>query len=223
MSEPDISPHDLEHSHNPPPAAQMSDTPRTDMAASFSVTGSTVSAHFTRQLERELAELQSRLDFLKSKGLTVGMMQSSDKPEPYLAYHIEPDSELCDLRYIHRVVKLECEIESLHETIRLGREADIRGIKLWQEAGEGRELTWPDKGKLVAWLLEQLDELKKANEWQPIETAPKDGRFIQTWSKVDGWTSRVFWSSNRGGCYCDHYMNIVFPTHWKPLPKGPTE
>lgn len=34
--------------------------------------------------------------------------------------------------------------------------ADMRGIKMWQAAGEGRELTWPDQGSLVAWLLEQL-------------------------------------------------------------------
>lgn len=35
-------------------------------------------------------------------------------------------------------------------------DADMRGIKMWQAAGEGRELKWPDSAHLVSWLLDQL-------------------------------------------------------------------
>lgn len=38
--------------------------------------------------------------------------------------------------------------------------ADMRGIKAWQKAHPGKELVWPDKGKLVEWLLDRIVELK---------------------------------------------------------------
>ena len=90
----------------------MSDapTPRTD-DAQFG-TGR-VSVNFARQLERELNEARENLDFLKSKGLTVGMMTSSDKPEPYPVYVIEYDSELCDMRAVNKLVDAEIERDSL--------------------------------------------------------------------------------------------------------------
>jgi hypothetical protein len=56
---------------------------------------------------KTIAELTEKLDFLKSKGLTVGKMKTSDKPEPYWVYVIEPESELCDLHHVHRSIDAE--------------------------------------------------------------------------------------------------------------------
>lgn len=63
------------------------------------------------------------------------------------------------------------------------------------------------------------------SEWQPIETAPKDGTEIVGHDAKTG-TSHVtcVW---RGGWYDpdDHYYSEApefIPTHWMPLPPPPT-
>jgi hypothetical protein len=48
----------------------------------------------------------------------------------------------------------------LQATLDLIWEADRRAIKMWQEAHPDKPLTWPDRGKMIFWLLEQL-EVKK--------------------------------------------------------------
>ena len=97
--------------------------------------------------------------------------------------------------------------------------------------GSGYAVKFEDYCKLEA----ELTALKAENEWQPIETAPKEteifiGRFIdgvfrfgrselcyehanefagETWS---GW----LWSIDN----CNESIADC-PTHWKPLPKPP--
>lgn len=65
-------------------------------------------------------------------------------------------------------------------------------------------------------------------EWQPIETAPKDGTAI-----IGAWDSKIF--ENRwfihpvifeNGIWI-HYWDqdedhVLYPTHWMPLPEPPT-
>ena len=66
-------------------------------------------------------------------------------------------------------------------------------------------------------------------EWQPIETAPKDGSVIIVWyfsplfarwcyvgkGEKKGWASQDYWLS-------DDFEEYK-PTHWMPLPQPPTK
>ena len=61
------------------------------------------------------------------------------------------------------------EVEELREAIAeykasfdLRWKADMRAIKMWQEAHPGQENVWPDHADLVIWLLEQLDAARMA-------------------------------------------------------------
>lgn len=78
------------------------------------------------------------------------------------------------------------------------------------------------------------------NEWQPIETAPKDGTIVLLWSRSsDEWATGLWqdvglpqfftpvagmWVRN---LYVAHdptsnpYLPINDPTHWMPLPPPP--
>jgi hypothetical protein len=60
-------------------------------------------------------------------------------------------------------------------------------------------------------------------DWQPIETAPKDGtNILLGWPTMvlsgywADWRSRKSWVTSRGE-YSDKYA----PTHWMPLPDPP--
>ena len=67
-------------------------------------------------------------------------------------------------------------------------------------------------------------------QWQPIETAPKDGTWILGWRKrkaledqIETWqytadtSSHWFWANSADTNDYDEE-----PTHWMPLPKPPT-
>lgn len=66
---------------------------------------------------------------------------------------------------------------------------------------------------LIAWIRE-----RRAEDWQPIETAPKDETIVDLW--CDG--KRY---PNCSAC-ANVWRGIADsirqpPTHWRPLPKGP--
>lgn len=87
-------------------------------------------------------------------------------------------------------------------------------------------------------------------EWQPIETAPKDGRLIDVWCPWDGndaggirltdvawhdgdeFDKHVGWSRITDDGYrdmvemgptCDFGLPEWRPTHWMPLPEPPED
>jgi len=77
------------------------------------------------------------------------------------------------------------------------------------------------------------------NEWQPIETAPKDGTYIILYQpktlttydviKIGAWVNGLYKDETKKGwlvsfyCddYCDNYGLFIKPTHWMPIPKKP--
>lgn len=78
----------------------------------------------------------------------------------------------------------------------------------------------------------------RAPEWQPIETAPKDGSSIWLWNgreMIVGWweTARPFpgsshfndWCSGHetAGIYDAGFTRVYGPTHWMPLPTPPAD
>lgn len=82
-------------------------------------------------------------------------------------------------------------------------------------------------------LLSHIDALK-AERWEPIETAPKDGTPIiaycvhtnakyATNSIQEGWEYPVIakWIDHNGGGWTWHGMAGTF-THWRPLPAPPS-
>ena len=67
-------------------------------------------------------------------------------------------------------------------------------------------------------------------DWQPIETAPRDGRTVLLAEPVDGkvFTTPGHWLEDYGGWW-EHgshptdYVDLPVenPTHWMPLPPPP--
>lgn len=71
-----------------------------------------------------------------------GVIQFCSKPECHEAFLKDQTEELAQLQFLFS----------------LRWKADMRAIKMWQEAGPNREMIWPDHADLVVWLLEQLDK-----------------------------------------------------------------
>lgn len=72
-------------------------------------------------------------------------------------------------------------------------------------------------------LTAERDALKKADEWQPIETAPKDGTQILAFCDPLIGQMVLFWDTP----YWREKANMLGlknePTHWKPLHNPPAK
>ncbi len=74
----------------------------------------------------------------------------------------------------------------------------------------------------------QMLSLIPARIWQPIETAPTDGRQILTWRSTScvlhvdfgAWYQTSFWSKSHS---LVGWPAETQPTHWMPLPEAPKE
>jgi hypothetical protein len=71
---------------------------------------------------------------------------------------------------------------------------------------------------------------KEMTDWQPIETAPKDGTWLLVGEHryahpfVARWTEHPtggYWQQDNQGVWDDD-MGYWQPTHWQPLPVPPT-
>lgn len=68
------------------------------------------------------------------------------------------------------------------------------------------------------------------SEWQPIESAPRDGTEIQLWAKGE-WFPNAHWCRSKLGWYEEYWdahwcsyseSGIYNATHWMPLPTPPS-
>jgi hypothetical protein len=62
---------------------------------------------------------------------------------------------------------------------------------------------------------------EKQHEWQPIETAPKDGKRILVFCSHSNMTIETCWLENSGFGWWWNTHHLNPPTHWMPLPKPP--
>ena len=85
-----------------------------------------------------------------------------------------------------------------------------------------------DASKEVRALIQALADEVRGKEWQPIETAPKDGRDVLLYLKDEiigsgHWSvagSADCWFTGGGFCHEDDEYPA---THWQPLPHPPKE
>jgi hypothetical protein len=62
-----------------------------------------------------------------------------------------------------------------------------------------------------------------AMQWQPIETAPKDGTHILAWFDEAQQHLLLWWFADNWRFKGSDTIPIVTPTHWMSLPKPPEE
>jgi hypothetical protein len=78
------------------------------------------------------------------------------------------------------------------------------------------------RGMDEAWVAQEISEL---DFWRPIETAPKDGTWIQAWAE-DGLLGYITYCSNYG-IWVTNVDNVFdskcYPTKWQPLPNPPKQ
>lgn len=82
------------------------------------------------------------------------------------------------------------------------------------------KLVWPTAENIAALMNEHLGR-KLAHEWQPIETAPRDGRAYLVVDEIVDTAHRAqiaFWS---GAWLSTEKERPLNPTHWMPLPEPP--
>lgn len=92
-----------------------------------------------------------------------------------------------------------------------------------------RQEPWPAPPESMPLALPPDAAVVPARSWQPIETAPKDGRFLDLWVPSLGRIPNAFWAKE-GDWMCSGWSFIGFtgkvelyidPTHWMPLAPGP--
>jgi hypothetical protein len=82
----------------------------------------------------------------EKNGLVVGI---SDLPTAVKALN----------QLLNEVHELQSDNKDLQQTIELCCKADLRAIKAWQEAHPGNDLVWPDRARLVEWLITENTDL----------------------------------------------------------------
>ena len=126
-----------------------------------------------------------------------------------------------------QVAALEAEVLRLRDVIfdMAGEEPGISWGKAYKVLST--QCTPTARPELIEKSLAELSALKTENEelrndaeWQPIETAPKDGSHFIGAEFLDDkwWYEEIWWSYSwkfSGGNF------LTYPTHWKPLPKPP--
>lgn len=93
---------------------------------------------------------------------------------------------------------------------------------------ENADKAWNAAAAHAQGLRERIAELEAVRQWLPIETAPRQRRFL---ALVDGLVRFVAWGKTShvpmyGWCLVDQGAEdseLCEPTHWMPLPPPPVE
>lgn len=78
------------------------------------------------------------------------------------------------------------------------------------------------------------EENRRLREWQPIETAPKDGTKVDLWGKDKSYWGKgpnipkrwadCYWLNDGGfSKWTNRYGDSIEATHWRPLPAAPNK
>lgn len=60
-------------------------------------------------------------------------------------------------------------------------------------------------------------------DWQPMETAPRDGRWILLWDKLECLAVSGYWDAHVDDWMTDVDLPYFIPTYWLPLPPAPPQ
>ena len=134
-------------------------------------------------------------------------------------------TRVAELEEEQRIAELIAELEHIREQKnRLWFEFSIATQQLATLKAELREICAAiddPASDLTLTTVECIKKLKAENEWQPIETAPKDNTVFLAWRKhathplMVRYESSYDWFANYDG---EHVYDL---THWMPLPKPP--
>lgn len=70
------------------------------------------------------------------------------------------------------------------------------------------------------WLIRNsMAALKELYQWQPMETAPRDGTKIAVWDTITGYTPWVYWEDDGWMSECIAWSGR--PIRWMPQPCRP--
>ena len=64
------------------------------------------------------------------------------------------------------IATLKEQVKELEVTLDLIHDADMRAIKMWQEAHPDKENMWPDQAMMVCWLMERVKDLESERKSQ---------------------------------------------------------
>lgn len=100
------------------------------------------------------------------------------------------------------------------------RDAVWRAIQSWAVADS--ELDIELRASEVDAALDAFAQDRRADDWQEIETAPRDGTYVLGYGPHETRGNYVESVHYYRGLWTIQWMEgYGSPTHWRPLPKGP--
>jgi hypothetical protein len=90
----------------------------------------------------------------------------------------------------------------------------------WVREGDGMHCVELSSGEALAAMRRVSTPTLRNDVWQPIETAPKDGRVILAPVDFQPFVALLSWCDDDTD-WIDDFGMVFHPTHWMPLPSPP--